>query len=161
MVYITLVSFIGALALPYAVHCQRYLVQQQQAARLFIQQTIAGTVLMHDIQEASCAQQEWKKITDNIIIFHKQEQDIGWIIEDKKLFRIEGIYNSTGDMWHSSTKSFIASNIETIQVVCHIDQGNANQIRAVTATMVSEKSKNNKIQNKISHFIALNNRVLS
>ncbi len=75
---------------------------------------IAHDLFIRDIHMAPLDIKEWKKISSSEIIWHYNNQDIGWCHKNKKLIRSEGYYNKQADRWHKKINSIAAQHINTL-----------------------------------------------
>jgi len=113
---------------------------------------IAHDLFARDVHMAPLDIKEWKKISSSEIIWHYNNQDIGWCYKDKKLIRSEGHYNKQSNTWHKKINSIAAQHINTltftvnkqlisdqlivanIRVECEIkDQGPVHAITSIIA----------------------------
>ena len=74
----------------------------------------AHGLFIRDIHMAPLDVKEWKKISSSEVIWHYNNQDIGWCHKDKKLIRSEGHYNKQSDTWHKKINSIAAQHINTL-----------------------------------------------
>ncbi len=51
----------------------------------------------------------WKETTSSQLIWTLQEQDIGWVVSKKQLYRITGNYNIRTKKWAKKNKALVAS----------------------------------------------------
>ncbi|MCX5922020.1 MAG: hypothetical protein NTX86_01700 [Candidatus Dependentiae bacterium] len=107
----------------------------------------ACDVLTRDIRMASANTDQWKKVTEQELIWHSRGVDIGWSFEKNSLFRSEGTYNASSQSWVKKTKNLIADNVDTVKFQRGVD--NDNNVRLVHFEL-----------NKLSTTIALKNREL-
>lgn len=111
--------------------------------------------LTKELKFASGLLQDWKRKDSNHFVFRKNQQlDIGWILKDSNLIRIEGIYDSNSDKWSSAIKSLALKNVKDISMEFESDFQNIKTVNLILDL---------KINNKITRFqskIFLNNRVV-
>ena len=90
----------------YTLHAQRNMV--------VVNAYIAHDLFIRDVHMAPLDVKEWKKISSSEIIWHCNNQDIGWCHKNKKLIRSEGHYNKQADRWHKKINSIAAQHINTL-----------------------------------------------
>lgn len=70
--------------------------------------------LSYDIKKAKSERKFWKMINPNCLIFPVSEQDVGWLVQNGNLVRIEGTFNMKEGMWSNPVKSLIVKDIQSI-----------------------------------------------
>lgn len=155
LVYSALLSGVAVAIMPYTIHVLTAIKNHQETTRLCIQRAIALDSLAYDIQTASGLCDDWQMIPSSQLIMRCHEHYIGWVIEQKNLVRIEGVYDATYKKWHAHTKSFITTGIDQLQITLHKDSTQPTYVSAVTIQVADERSAYH-----ATRYIVLPNRVL-
>ncbi len=77
--------------------------------RSIISLHIASDLFVRDIHHMKGKPYQWKKISQDELIWHTDDHDIGWCCIKKRIERREGIYNNG---WKSKKTSIISSGIK-------------------------------------------------
>jgi len=114
LVYLLLFTFLVTLCFDWAlISFTTYTARAQRNMAIITSYTACG-LFIRDLQLAPPNEQEWKKISTTEIVWHANDQDIGWHYKDKKLIRNEGHYNKKTDRWHKKTTSTAAQHINSL-----------------------------------------------
>ncbi len=92
----------------------------------------AQDILRHDIRQASAHVDAWKKQSDSEIIWHVHKADVGWVLQDGVLLRIEGNYDSKQKKWHDKKQSIALFDVSQVSFVKH---GDKNYIKSITCQL--------------------------
>jgi hypothetical protein len=74
----------------------------------------AHDCLAYDIKKAKSERKFWKMISSNRLIFPVSDHDIGWLMQNGNLVRIEGTFNLKEGIWNNPVKSLIVKDIQSI-----------------------------------------------
>jgi len=148
MAYCLLFALLMIMLFKFAVAMQVRVAHQSKAGSSLTNISAAHDVFAHDMRQASSHKTFWKKTTLNELIWLEGDKDIGWHFSDNKLFRIEGSYSSSLELWTQKTKSLVADNISSAQFLVLTDTDK----RYVTAVQC--------VFNEISRITTIRNREL-
>jgi len=79
----------------------------------------AHDMLIRDIRHAPSKSTQWKLCTNTQLIWHQQENDIGWMIHNNTLFRIEGTYDAERQKWCKKKQSVALFDVARISFTKH------------------------------------------
>ncbi len=119
---------------------------------------IAHDLFIRDIHMAPLDIKEWKKISSSEIIWHYNNQDIGWCHKNKKLIRSEGYYNKQANRWHKKINSIAAQYINTLTFVVN-KQLVSDQLIIKDITVECTITGQGPIHT-LTNIIALKNRII-
>lgn len=74
----------------------------------------AHDCFIRDIKMAKAEKKFWKIISFNALVFTSGEHDVGWLIKEGNLIRIEGIFDSKKAAWDKQVKSLIVKKIDRV-----------------------------------------------
>ena len=119
---------------------------------------IAHDLFIRDIYMAPLNIKEWKKISSSEIIWHYNNQDIGWCHKNKKLIRSEGYYNKQTDRWHKKINSIAAQHINSLIFTVKKQLiSDRLIIKNITVECVIGDQEHT---HTLTHFIVLKNRII-
>ncbi len=78
-------------------------------------------LLLNDLEQAPAEPAQWKYTNHAGAIWHLAEKDIGWLLRNHNLYRLEG--NFSGKSWLSKTTSLVATNIDEFRVLPYVHDG--------------------------------------
>jgi len=115
-------------------------------------------LFIRDVHMAPLDVKEWKKISSSEIIWHHNNQDIGWCHKNKKLIRSEGHYSKQSDTWHKKINSIAVQHINTLIFIVK-EQLTSNRLIikniTVECTIADQGSTHT-----LTNVIALKNRII-
>ena len=75
---------------------------------------VAYDSLTKDIRSAPAYYNQWLHITEQEIIWRGVSSDVGWCVQQEKLFRLEGRYNAEKKTWEKKSKNLIVNHEKQI-----------------------------------------------
>lgn len=121
LIYLTLFTIMTMVMMHWVVHLWHTCMQYEKMRTSLINLTAAHDLFVYDIYYAPSAKIAWKVQTAHCLIWHQNEKDIGWLYEQGKLFRIEGMYQESQAIWRKKTKNIVASSMKNVTFTCHGD----------------------------------------
>ena len=152
LIYFSLFSILVGLIFPWVVQSHTRFVLFGKKLQTTIDQHCACDVLIHDIRQAPSAEQQWKQINKDTLIWNTPDYDIGWYVKNNKLMRTQGIYNQAFQTWTKKQSSVAVHNIK--QIVFDVSP-QQKHVQSVTYNLVLSNDK------QIKRTVYLNNKVLA
>lgn len=81
----------------------------------YVDLAAAHDCFIRDVKKAKAEKIFWKKISPDALIFNTGTHDIGWLIKEGNLIRLEGSFNQKKAIWDKKTMSLIVRNIDVAQ----------------------------------------------
>jgi len=151
MIYLTLFSLLIALIVPYVIHSHIQLIKWDNKLQKMVDHFCMSDVLMHDLRSAPSEKKQWKYISDTMLIWHMQDEDIGWLVKDSKLIRVQGKYSQALDRWTKRQSNVVLHNVHKLLFTLH---KSSTYIQNVSYRIVLSDQKT------LKRTIYLNNRML-
>jgi len=114
LLYLLLFTLLTTLCFDWALASFTTYTLRARRNAIVINAYIANDLFIRDVHMAPLDIKEWKKISPSEIIWHYNNQDIGWCYKDKKLIRSEGHYNKQLGTWYKRINSIAAQHINTL-----------------------------------------------
>lgn len=155
LVYLALSQLLFVITFRYSSSVFIYLSAAGRANNSFSELNAAHDCFSYDVRMAPSEKKMWKKITNHELIWSSSRADVGWVMKENMLMRIEGAFNDKSNTWHDKTVSVVARNINDL--IFHVDS-NGTYVFAVTIecdTLVNGK------RYAIDRSITLRNRVIA
>jgi len=143
LIYVFLSSLLFLVIFQFAVqNCSRYSSKYKNCT----QKTMYWTALdLLDSDIRQCLYHGYKKQQKEEIVFSTKDHEVGWKLDQDRLYRIIGKYNPINDTWVDRIESLVAKDIHKIEFKVSEDQ------KLLKTTI--EFKINNSLQ-KIENFVS-------
>jgi hypothetical protein len=106
---VLLATFIGS----FMVTAQRTGKKQRAEHYALLNSWFAADRFVTDIRQAPMSEKEWKKMDQDCLVWRHKANEIGWVVEDSVLYRVEGTWHDATQSWGKHTKNLVAQKIKT------------------------------------------------
>jgi type II secretory pathway component PulJ len=125
-------------------------VRDTKKVRDFIDVQAALHLLRQEIKGAPALRSQWKKITENELIWHYQNEDIGWYVKQGALMRVSGTYNAHLGRWEKRASTLATPHMSEAHFIVACDE---KQVHNVDVVCMSGK--------RTVYTMAIYNRVIA
>ena len=120
LLYFLLLLFLVMIVFQFSSSMYQCLIISSQRCNKMIALCAAQDLLVRDLQSAPAEKTRWKKIAKSLLIWQGKKNDIGWMLDGEKLFRLEGTYSTSRGLWLKKIKSLVANNITQLTFDVHM-----------------------------------------
>lgn len=82
----------------------------------------AMDMLVRDMRQAPDHKKAWKLLSSESIVWNSRDNDIGWTVKNKNLYRIKGSYDDAQHRWKHQRKSLVAQNVDVSFEIAQKDE---------------------------------------
>jgi len=119
-IYCFLFAVLVTMVFTWATRMQMLVVQKNNAGSSLMSAHAAQDLFARDVSMAYAQSTSWKKRAEQELIWHTRDVDVGWIFDQGKLFRIEGVYATSTQSWVKKSKSLIADHLTKVTFACNV-----------------------------------------
>ncbi len=112
LIYIALVAIIVLGAFSWFSRSERSLLKLGAASNMLMALYSATDLLVRDVRLSPKNRNAWFCLDSQTIIWHGDANDIGWYVDKRTLYRIEGTYDQMQGTWRNKKRSIALQNIE-------------------------------------------------
>lgn len=116
IIYLVLVGVLGLCAFTWFTRSQRQLLRSGQSSNVLMQLYSATDLLIRDLRASPRASDAWIVRGPSALVWRTPDGDVGWYVQKKALYRIEGSYNSQSAKWAKRTRSLAIQGLEQIDM---------------------------------------------
>lgn len=150
MIYFFISTLLLTVVINWVVTTQSRVSSASKQCNQWMGHVTALDFICRDLRAAPSNQAEWKKINTTELIWHLDDNDIGWSMENAQLFRSEGTYVASSGQWNTRTKSLVDDAIGSVSFDVKRNPKFPEELQRITCTF-----------DKISRTITLRNGVVS
>jgi hypothetical protein len=136
MIYSTVLAIFITIFFNGITHWIAQLTKQGISTHILYELYAAHDLLIRDLRQAPTDRFEWKKITEEQVVWRGRDIDIGWYVHQGNLYRSSGSFNQSTDQWITHTKSLVARSVSDCKFSAHYtDHG----LQYITVTLTIER----------------------
>ncbi len=120
--YLAIICVLMGVMFPCVVSMHKNVVQALAMQALILDTHAALDFIARDISHTDNAKKAWKRTEDELIL-HIGNQDIGWVKQQNNLVRISGMYKTADRSWTIREKSLVLEHVKQVAYQAHEKDG--------------------------------------